>query len=272
MCNNCGKNGHQFHQCKFPIISYGIILFRIVDNNIQYLMIRRKDSFGYIDFLRGKYNINNTTHLKSMFNEMSIIEKQHILNNNFETLWKMLWSINDTTKIATQYKYEEINSNKKFNILKHGYSNNNGNNGNNEKKDEISLNYLVENSTTSWKETEWEFPKGRKNYNEKELECALREFEEETGISKTEIQIIENMLPIEEYFVGSNHKPYKHKYFLGYTKYNNNLLNYQPEEVSKIEWKTLEECIASIRPYNLEKIKVIINIDKVLKEYSLYNI
>ena len=40
-CNNCGKNGHLFHQCKVPITSIGIIL---VDNSgpeNKFLMIRR---------------------------------------------------------------------------------------------------------------------------------------------------------------------------------------------------------------------------------------
>jgi hypothetical protein len=45
---------------------------------------------------------------------------------------------------------------------------------------------------------------------------------------------------------------------------------FQVTEVSKIEWKTLDECIASIRPYNLEKIKLITDINKILKEYRLY--
>jgi hypothetical protein len=48
------------------------------------------------------------------------------------------------------------------------------------------------------------------------------------------------------------------------------LYNYQQTEVSKIEWKSLEECLESIRPYNLEKKQLIININKVLKEYRLY--
>ena len=57
LCNNCGKHGHMFHQCKMPITSYGIIVFKPAsDNGFQYLMIRRKDSFCYIDFLRGKYS------------------------------------------------------------------------------------------------------------------------------------------------------------------------------------------------------------------------
>ena len=48
------------------------------------------------------------------------------------------------------------------------------------------------------------------------------------------------------------------------------LYNYQQSEVSKIEWKTLEECLESIRPYNLEKKQLIINVDKVLQEYRIY--
>ena len=47
--------------------------------------------------------------------------------------------------------------------------------------------------------------------------------------------------------------------------------NYQVTEVSKIEWKTLDNCIESIRPYNLEKKKLITNINKVLEEYRLYS-
>ena len=53
-------------------------------------------------------------------------------------------------------------------------------------------------------------------------------------------------------------------------KKNVSLYNYQQTEVSKIEWKSLEECLESIRPYNLEKKQLIININKVLKEYRLY--
>jgi hypothetical protein len=47
--------------------------------------------------------------------------------------------------------------------------------------------------------------------------------------------------------------------------------NYQVTEVSKIEWKTIDDCLESIRPYNLEKKKIITNINKVLEEYRLYS-
>jgi len=58
-CNNCGKYGHLYHQCKTPITSFGIIVFRIKNDIPQYLMIRRKDTLGYIDFMRGKYSAYN---------------------------------------------------------------------------------------------------------------------------------------------------------------------------------------------------------------------
>jgi 8-oxo-dGTP pyrophosphatase MutT (NUDIX family) len=263
VCNNCGKQGHQFHQCKLPITSYGIILFKSSEEGIKYLMIRRKDSFGYIDFLRGKYILHNIEQLQNMFNEMSVEEREKIKTHNFETLWKNMWS---DIHLGTQYRSEELSSQKKFDILKNGITIG---------TEYVSLETLINDSTTKWKETEWEFPKGRRNFQEKDLDCAIREFEEETGISKKDLTIIENIVPFEEIFIGSNHKSYKHKYFLAYmdTKEedkNVSLYNYQQTEVSKIEWKSLEDCLESIRPYNLEKKQLIININKVLKEYRLY--
>ena len=37
ICNNCGKQGHMFNQCKLPIISYGIIVFRSSQEGIQFI-------------------------------------------------------------------------------------------------------------------------------------------------------------------------------------------------------------------------------------------
>ena len=267
ICNNCGKQGHMFNQCKLPIISYGIIVFKSSPQGIKFLMIRRKDSFGYIDFIRGKYTLNNLQQIKNIINEMSIDEKNRLLTLPFDTLWNEMWG--NPSNINIQYKSEEINSKKKFELLKEGISINSDGTI-------INLKDIIDSSVTSWTETEWEFPKGRRNQKEKDLECALREFEEETGIPKSDIVLIYNILPFEEMFIGSNHKSYKHKYFLALMdeKCNtlpNNLNNYQKTEVSKLEWKTFNECLECIRPYNLEKKELIKNINKVLQEYRLYS-
>ena len=76
---------------------------------------------------------------------------------------------------------------------------------------EYTLASLIAESSTAWECAEWGIPKGRRNYQERDLQCGLREWQEETGYLKMDIQIIQNLTPIEEIFTGSNYKSYKHK-------------------------------------------------------------
>merc|ERR1712196_590321 len=87
------------------------------------------------------------------------------------------------------------------------------------KNKEIIYRLLMEKKDY-WLEPEWEFPKGRKNYQENELDCAIREFSEETGIDSELINIISNLQPLEEMYIGTNLNFYKHKYFLGFINYS----------------------------------------------------
>jgi len=260
-CNNCGKNGHLFHNCKMPITSIGIILFRMIENNIQYLMIRRKDTLGFIDFMRGKYSIYNKDYLINMLKQMSNQEKENLLTMNFDKLWKNIWG---DEIISNQYKIEETSSREKFNILRNGVF---------VKSDFYNLESLIEECSKNqcWDEPEWGFPKGRRNYQEKDYECALREFTEETGIKSEYLRNIKNLLPFEEIFTGSNYKSYKHKYYLTFidNKYNIDMNNFEKTEVSKMEWKTFDQCIDSIRPYNLEKKRMITNIHTTLNAFHI---
>ena len=170
-CNNCGKIGHLFHQCKLPITSIGVICFRIVNNNLELLLIRRKDSLSFLDFMRGKYNLENYDYIKKLFNRMTKNELALILNNDFDYLWKNLWGNN----INNVYKNEEKLSKIKFNKLKNGYLICNNN---------INMKKLIEESNSIYDFPEWGFPKGRRNYQEKDLNCGIREFDEETGYKK----------------------------------------------------------------------------------------
>jgi ADP-ribose pyrophosphatase YjhB (NUDIX family) len=268
VCNNCGKQGHQFHQCKLPITSYGIILFKSSEQGLKYLMIRRKDSFGYIDLLRGKYIQHNVEQLQNIFNEMSVEEREKIRTNNFEILWKQMWG---NIPQSSQYKNEELASQKKFDALRNGIQiyNETTNTTN-----MVSLETLINGCTTTWAETEWEFPKGRRNFQEKDLDCALREFEEETGICKKDLTVVENVMPFEEMFIGSNHKSYKHKYFLAYMDIDEKRDNehiYENSEISKLEWFSYENACKVIRPYNLEKLTILEKVNKILTQYRLYS-
>jgi 8-oxo-dGTP pyrophosphatase MutT (NUDIX family) len=226
----------------------------------EYLLIRRKDTIGYVEFMRGKYNIYSKIYLVNLISEMTLEEKQRILTNDFDTLWRNLWG----DDINTQYRGEEKNSRDKFESLKYGVNTN---------ENGYSLESLIQESLSQWTETEWGFPKGRHNNQEKDLLCALREFEEETGYSRLTINILQNLVPFEEIFTGSNYKSYKHKYYVAYMEnVNESKMAYQDTEVSKMEWKTYEEALLLIRPYNLEKKEVLTRVETMLGRYKLYNV
>lgn len=260
-CNNCGKQGHIYNQCKLPITSIGIVAFRIHNNEFEYLMICRKNTLGYIDFMRGKYSVYNKEYIMNMFKQMTDTEKNEILTKPFAELWKAIWG-NET--ISVQYKLEENTSKDKFIILTNGIY---------VKNEFYNLACIIEDSKKyeSWVEPEWGFPKGRRNYQEKDFDCAVREFTEETGYDNRYLYKLNNLLPFEEIFTGSNYKSYKHKYYLTYMDYNTTINpgNFDCSEVSKINWKTFDDCMNSVRNYNLEKKKMMTNIHKLLKTYKL---
>lgn len=258
-CNNCGKQGHLFNHCKTPITSVGIICFRKFITKNKYLMICRKDSLGYIEFLRGKYPLYNKEYIQNLIDEMTIDEKKNLLTKSFDQLWKGLWG----EFIGLQYRGEEKHSRDKFIQIKRGIK------VFNDKS--YDLESMISESTTNWETPEWGFPKGRRNYQESDVTCAYREFEEETGFLKDNIDMVSNLQPFEEIFMGSNFKAYKHKYYLAkFKEMQENLSNdYQKSEVSDMQWFTIEECLQHIRPYNLEKKEVIEQIDNLLNEYRL---
>ena len=279
-CNNCGKLGHTFHYCKHPITSVGLIVYKAsstsllpstisdtnntnndTNNDIKYLMICRKDTIGYIEFIRGKYLLNNKSYIKNIISEMTNDEKIKIQKTDFNTLWKDLWGEN----VNLHFNEEQYMSKEKFDALTNGVT----------YGDEYyNLKTLIDETETNWKEAEWGFPKGRHNNNEKDLMCALREFEEETGYSRYSLKIIQNLVPFEEIFTGSNYKSYKHKYYIALINDDNNINEnnnkFQNSEVSKIQWKTYEDGFNSIRTYNLEKKNILSRVNKLLLEYRLY--
>lgn len=263
-CINCGKNGHTYNQCKMPIISIGIVAFTndASCNDILFLMIRRKDTLGFMDFMRGKYSLYNKEYILNLLKQMTVQEKNNLLTLSFDTLWKNIWCNNH---ISCQYKLEEESSKDKFNTLTLGILTSNGS---------YSLKELIEESNNlyeQWTEPEWGFPKGRRNYFEKDVDCALREFAEETGYSKKCLKNINNIQQYEEIFIGSNYKSYIHKYYVmkieNVSQYEKK--QYDRSEVSKLEWKTYKEALDCIRHYNLEKKKILTSIYNSLKHHKL---
>jgi ADP-ribose pyrophosphatase YjhB (NUDIX family) len=246
LCNNCGVYGHLFYNCRKPITSFGILCYRLTpENKFEYLLVQRKDSLGYVDLLRGKLSENNEYQLRNIISEITVTEKNNILNHTYKELWNKLWNrVSETYETKNEDKFNFVKTNKK---------------------------YLLE-ELCIWEEPEWGFPKGRRERKEKELDTAIREFQEETGYSKDNIQLIKNLNSFEEIFTGSNLKSYKHKYFLAKINYEASLndSNYQKSEIGKMQWFTYEECLKKIRPYNIEKIELLKNVQSLLDETLIF--
>lgn len=255
-CTNCGKKGHFYKYCNEPITSYGIILVKydrnIISNsdsdmikiskfmnNIQFLMISRKNSLGYIDFIRGKYKPDNQDNLRYLIQQMSPDEIVKIKNETFDTLWNDFWMDKNNRKyVQEEYKiaYEKYNKISK------------------------DLPKLIDETKLLYLTPEWGFPKGRRNNCETSLECAIREFKEETGYSESDISLIDNIKPFIENFIGTNGVKYRHIYFLAecITDKEPEISNdTQKYEIGNIGFMNYNDTIEIIREYHVAKKNIV---------------
>ena len=256
-CCNCGKFGHVYRKCLYPIISLGVILYNNTNNELKYLMIQRKDTLGFVEFLRGKYNLENINYISDLFKIMTIQERNSIVKYSFDELWDKLWLSKNN-----QYHNEYDNSKKKFNLLKNGIF---------IKNVLYTLNSINTNTPKLYDKPEWGFPKGRRNYHENDINCAIREFEEETGIQNSDYVIDNSIKRVEETFLGTNNIRYKHIYYIAYSKdilefeINKNNFN-QVTEIGDIKWFNYDEALNNIRDYNIEKKNILTKINTILLE------
>lgn len=278
-CCNCNRKGHTYKICNEPIISNGIIgiyitnfnktllpllenylienyrliknnnviLDKNINNDIKFLMVQRKNSLGYLEFIRGRYNLQNTTTLINLLQQMTPEEIDDIINKDFDYLWNSLWDINNI-KNKNHYK-EYVNSKYKFYELK------------------MNNIDLIKTIKTNFNFNEWGFPKGRRELYESDLICAIREFEEETTIKENNYLLFEDCKPIRENLVGTNGINYAHNYFLALLHENNDNFDINNREIGNMKIMNINECTKLIRPYHVNKIKIIKNIYNIINNF-----
>ena len=256
-CSNCHKMGHIYINCDEPQTSYGIICYSNINDDNKIILIRRKDTIGYMEFIRGKYEPEEDEYIIQLMDMMTKKEKQLISENmDFDKLRNLLGMTKETTINTTEYN----NSHRKFNLLIYMEK----------------LGRLLENSKITWDTPEWGLPKGRKNPRESPKSCAIREFYEETGLTDDDIMLYPNIKPLEEMYVGINGVKYKHiYYFAKYINHDHELKidpnnRIQTIEVSDIIWSNLQEAQELIRPYHKEKLAIIKKSFQILKSKDKY--
>lgn len=153
------------------ITSYGIACVRKnhSTNKYEVLMIKKRTSYAFIEFIRGQYDPSKDVDLQYMFSKMTITEKSLIQSKNFALIWGFAY--NEPTNSNQRSAFNR--SQRKFNQL---LSKNN------------IINDLISNTTNAT--LHWEIPKGRLNKEELPLDAAMREFQEETGMPRDSYRLI----------------------------------------------------------------------------------
>jgi 8-oxo-dGTP pyrophosphatase MutT (NUDIX family) len=247
-CRNCGVNGHLYKDCPHPIMSLGIICYKINNNEIKFLMIQRKDSLSFMEFIRGKYDTQDINYIRQLVSAMTLTEKNMLLKKNFDEIWNYVWCQSYTSVIKHTKEYLE--SKQKFDIL-------------------IANNILfgiiesiLEVNSLQNCEQEWGFPKGRRKLRETDMDCAVREFCEETRLQNEDINIYNKIIPFEEIFYGTNNVLYKHSYYVAKLNKEDSTLSIDPKcidqirEVRALQWFSYDEVLSHIKTYNIERIEI----------------
>jgi len=253
-CNNCGQRGHPFRECRDPVLSCGIILLRnkkspermclpVEDiNDVEVLMVRRKDSMSFTEFVRGKYDPLRIDYVRNLIENMTKSEIVRLVTEPFDQIWCKMWTDRrDHELIVARERFEAVKS-------------------------------LLPITTSVYDEAEWGFPKGRRMRCETDTSCAEREFWEETNILRKSY-IIVNGVQLEETFTGTNNVPYQHRYFVGMLTepfdIHQKFTDMQRREISAIGWKTLSECMDLTRPHYVQRRDILEQLVRIVQVFEV---
>ena len=119
----------------------------------------------------------------------------------------------------------------------------------------------------------WEIPKGRLSPQEKELDCAIREFEEETSIRSENITIMVDQGTVVDTFV-DNGVCYRYVYFLAVSRKDivpkvNFKQFSQIIETQNIKWVSMEEIKITFKAKN--KNNLVRLYKKIIKKFKKIN-
>lgn len=271
ICTNCGGQGHVFRQCIAPVTSYGVIMVRpqkgfdiasslannpglvtgMENQNLEFLLIQRRDSLGFIELMRGRYKITDIDYIRLHLGAITEQERNKYRDGPFETLWSGMWGLDHSHLYKNEYeiakgKWEQIHS---------GVTDLQGK--------FWTIDDIIASAPPAPLTPEWGFPKGRRDAQESDYVCAMREMYEETGVKESQVIPIQNLEPLVESFFGSNHVHYCHKYYIVWVpaeikvEFDDTNATMR-REIGNLKWFPLNEALKHLREENIEKREVLL--------------
>lgn len=198
--------------------------FSDIKNNIKVLLIRGRNTIGYLDFIRGRYRLENLHQISFLFRQMTSSEIKFISDNmnDFDAIWRNTWHMKNDTNLVELYEknIQESIDNKnerRYKNMIHDYDD--------YKKaftkfhmirerKVLNLHEIIKLSCSHVYVQDWGIPKGRRICGETDIQTAKREFEEETGYTDDEYILFNNISPLEEILNGTDGIKYKYKYYV----------------------------------------------------------
>ena len=169
------------------ITSFGIIAY--CKSTDKYLLVQRRYSPNYLTLMRGAYRRSNLPKL-------------------------IMGMCNDELKMVRRIIFRQINIHELLRIVYPG-----GDHEYSAMRFDNHENYILQliNKAQSDKnipdEAEWLFPRGRSEKFESNIDTALREFREETGVNPVNKNVV-NKWPIVDYYKADNDFIYESRYWI----------------------------------------------------------
>jgi 8-oxo-dGTP pyrophosphatase MutT (NUDIX family) len=193
--------------------SYGIIL----KHRDEYLLVQNRDTEAFIYFFFTNISKWSESYCQKVFHHFTHDEKYRLLYYPFEYIYYDLYVFHNPSKYQKQY-----------NIALKNYL---------FFKENKWMYDLLYNTFIKQNNLRWIFPKGHIEKNETEIECALREFKEETNISLDDYN---THIDKNKFILYEHYKP-----FYKFTSINKLFFLEIPEKI-KIEYQHFPNIIRGI--------------------------
>lgn len=202
--------------------------------------------------------MSDIDYIRLHMNGVTLNERERYCEGPFEELWNGMWGLDH----SHLYKNEYETAKTKWENIHRGVSDING---------KVWTSRDIANTCDETHHTpEWGFPKGRRDSQESDYICAMREMFEETGVKENDVIPINNLEPLVESFFGSNHVHYCHKYYLIWVPRELNISfdnknEHMRKEIGDIQWVSLEKGLSLIRQRNVEKKEVLLRAASIFR-------